>query len=110
MGLMAEWKAYGTFAVEYLGMPLSAMPFYEKNVRWKRKADKIKNYIIKVGNFGHNRDASYYEKYPRIISKVFSFGRKIGDMVHHSSVFPYDSMRFMVGITINGLRSVIHED
>lgn len=27
-GLMTEWKAFGTFAVEYLGMPREAMPFY----------------------------------------------------------------------------------
>jgi hypothetical protein len=24
---MSEWKAFGAFAIEYLGMPVEAMPF-----------------------------------------------------------------------------------
>jgi hypothetical protein len=29
MGLMSEWKAFGAFAVEYLGIPSEAMHFYD---------------------------------------------------------------------------------
>ena len=29
-GLMSEWRAFGAFAVEYLGMPVGAMPFYSE--------------------------------------------------------------------------------
>ena len=32
-GLISEWKAFGAFAVEYLGMPIEAMPFLDG--RWK---------------------------------------------------------------------------
>ena len=28
MGLVSVWKAFGAFAVEYLGMPGEAMPLY----------------------------------------------------------------------------------
>lgn len=41
MGLMSEWKAFGTFAVDYLGMPSETMPMYSADAKWKRKADKI---------------------------------------------------------------------
>ena len=110
MGLMGEWKAFGAFAVDFLGMPEVAMPFYEEKCRWHSKAKRIKDFILETGNFGHNRDVSYYGKYPRLVSKIISYSMRIGDAIHHASIFPYDSMRFMVGITVNGLRSVAHED
>lgn len=110
MGLMGEWKAFGAFAVDFLGMPEVAMPFYEEKSRWHSKAKRIKDFILETGNFGHNRDVSYYGKYPRLVSKIISYSMRIGDAIHHASIFPYDSMRFMVGITVNGLRSVAHED
>lgn len=60
MGLMSEWKAFGAFAVDYLGMPVEAMPFFSSDRKWNRKADRICSFIMEVGNFGHNRDMSYY--------------------------------------------------
>ena len=44
MGLMTEWKAFATLAVNHLGMPASAMPFYSPNSRWKRKAGRNNRY------------------------------------------------------------------
>ena len=37
MGVMSEWKAFGALAVEWLGMPVEAMPFYSSSalIRWK---------------------------------------------------------------------------
>ena len=55
-GLMSEWKAFGTFAVECLGMPSEAMPFYSLQAKWKRKAKRILTFVMMSGNFGHNRD------------------------------------------------------
>ena len=40
-GLMTEWKAFAALAVEYLGMPDEAMPFYQKSKGRSRRADKI---------------------------------------------------------------------
>ena len=40
-GLMSEWKAFGVFAVEYLGMPKEAMPFYSDSPKWSIKAKRI---------------------------------------------------------------------
>lgn len=51
MGLMTEWRAFGAFAVEWLGMPVDAMPFYSPAAKWKRKAQKICSFIMEVGNF-----------------------------------------------------------
>lgn len=107
MGLMSEWKAFGAFAVEYLGMPLEAMPFYSNNQKWKKKADKICAFILEVGNMGHNRDMSYFGKYPYIIRKVCSMGQRCGDLIRHARIFPLDSLRFFPRIMFNGLRSAV---
>lgn len=111
MGLLSEWKAFAAFAVEYLGMPVEAMPFinlddnHNVNKKDKKKADKICAFILEVGNMGHNRDMSYFEKYPYLIRKMFSMGRRCGDLIRHARIFPMDSIRFFPRIMFNGLRS-----
>ena len=105
-GLMSEWKAFGAFAVEYLGMPSEAMPFYSPDKKWQRKADRICLFIMEVGNFGHNRDNSYYNK-PFIIRKAMSFGRRCGDLIRHARIFPMDSIRFLPYIMYNGFRAAL---
>lgn len=107
MGLMTEWKAFGAFAVDYLGMPVEALPLYSPDKKWKRKAGRICTFIIEVGNFGHNRDKSYFGKYPYVIRKAISFGRRVGDLYRHARIFPLDSVRFLPRIVINGVRSAI---
>ncbi len=105
MGLMTEWKAFGVLAVDELGMPAEAMPLYSPEKKWSRKAGRICAFIMEVGNFGHNRDSSYFEKYPYVIRKVFSLARRCSDLAHHARIFPLDSLRFFPHIVFNGLRS-----
>lgn len=107
MGLMSEWKAFAAFVVEYLGMPEEAMLLYEESKKWKIKAERIYKFILKSGNFGHNRDMSYYSKYPYLVRKTISFGRRVGDLFNHAMIFPLDSLRFAPQIVFNGVRSVI---
>lgn len=104
-GLISEWKAFGSFAVEWLGMDKESMPFYSPSQKWVRKAGRIKVFIMMSGNFGHNRDNSYFQKYPYLIRKCVSFGRRLGDLARHARIFPLDSFRFMPRIIINGVRA-----
>ena len=106
-GLMTAWKAFAAFAVEYLGMDAAAMPLYSDAAKWKRKASCIRRFVMSVGNMGHNRDLSYYEKYPYLIRKCVSFGRRVGDLARHARIFPIDSLRFFPRILINGLNSAV---
>lgn len=105
MRLMSEWRALGAFAVDYLGLSSEAMPLFDNSARWHRKAKQICSFVIKVGNFGHNRDMSYFGKYPYLVRKAISFGRRTGDFVGHFRIFPLDSIRFFPSIVFNGLRS-----
>lgn len=107
MKLLSEWKGFAAFAVEYLGMPVGAMPFYDPKPKWKRKARRIKDFIFNTGNLGHNRDTSYYTKYPYLIRKAFSMKRRMGDLMNHALIFPVGSLRFFFTIIGFGVRSVL---
>lgn len=111
-GLMSEWKAFGALAIEYLGFPKDAMPLLDvrskkEDVRWRKKADRIMEFILKSGNMGHNRDMSHFSKYPYFIRKCVSMGRRISDLINHARIFPLDSLRFFPRIMFNGVRSAI---
>ena len=107
MGLLSEWLGFGAYAVEYLGMPKEAMPLYSPSKKWVRKARRINEFILNVGNMGHNRDMSYFGKYPFFIRKCFSMWRRICDLFHHARIFPMDSLRFSFTIMKNGLESAV---
>lgn len=112
-GLLTEWRAFGAFAVEYLGMPTEAMPMYDSLLmghgsRFAKKADRICDFILEVGNFGHNRDTSYYSKYPFVVRKAISAWWRVKDLCRHAKLFPLDSLRFFPHIIFNGFRSVAH--
>ena len=115
-GLMSEWKAFGAFAVEYLGMPVEAMPLLDVRCRkedgrseivvnLRKKADKICEFILEVGNFGHNRDNSYFQKHSYFIQKCISAWRRVKDLCRHATIFPVNSVRFFFGIMHNGIVS-----
>ena len=106
-GLVSEWKAFASLAVDYLGMPEVAMPLYEKNPRWSNKANRIINFVMMSGNMGHNRDMSHYSKYPFVVRKCVSMGRRIGDLINHARIFPLDSLGFSFSILKNGVKSAM---
>ena len=110
MGLITEWKAFAAFAVEYLGMPVEAMPFYnvrdmnqrstaerkvKDDVRWKKKAEHILRFVLESGNFGHNREKTH--------GKILSAWSKTKDFVRHAKVFPVDSVKFFWHFLWNGV-------
>ena len=105
MGVMTEWKAYAALAVDYLGMPVEAMPFYTADEKWSRKANKILCFVLETGNFGHNRDYSYQKKYTYIIYKAISFWKHLKDGAFFFSIFSLDSIkvtwkRMVVGVSV----------
>ena len=111
-GLMSEWWTFGAFAVKYLGMPIEAMPLLNANdtlnANLNKKADRICEFIMEVGNFGHNRDTSYYGKYPFLIRKAISASWRLKDMLRHARIFPMDSIRFLFGMTVTSFKAVSH--
>lgn len=77
-GLMPEWKAFASLAVDYLGMPVKAMPLYSPNKKWKKKADKIVEFILKGGEW-------------QIINDTIAVGK----------IFPLSTVQFLPGILLS---------
>lgn len=102
MGLMTEWKAFAALAVESLGMSANALPLYDKELRWKRKANQILSIILKTGNFGHNTDNSYQRERSFFVRKNISFWRNINESIRHFYIFPKDSTRILFLKTAKG--------
>ncbi len=108
--LFSEWYAFSTIAIEQLGMPIEAMPFYRSEKRWKRNSERILSLMIETGSFGHNRDYSYYEKYPYILIKFISLWRHTKDNLRHMSIFPKDASRVWLLRFKEGIDEVIRDN
>lgn len=76
-GLMSEWKALAALAVEFLGMPVTAMPLYSSDMKWKKKAKRIVAFILKGGEW-----------------------RKIKDTISVGKIFPLSTLRYLPGILL----------
>lgn len=77
-GLKSEWKAFAAFAVDYLEIPVEAIPLYSKAEKWSRKAEKIVDFILKGGEW-----------------------RKVHDTITVGKIFPMSTLRFLPGIILN---------
>lgn len=95
-GLMREWKVFASLAVNTLGMPQEAMPFYEKKSFYMRKTSRALSHILKSGNLGHNNDVSYRMKYPSYIVNIMTFFRRLWDFTKFMLIFPLDSPKFFL--------------
>ena len=107
MSLMKEWKAFATLAVEWLGMPGEAMPFYSVDNRFTRKAEQIHNLILVTGNMGHNKDESYRSRYPKLVGNVITFWRRLGEFARLSTIFPENAPRFFVTYVLRRTSAVL---
>ena len=107
MRLQAQWKGFGAFAVDYLGVPSEAMPLYSSARKWSRKADKICAFVLEVGNFGQNVDGSYYTKYPLVIRKAISMWRRIRSLLRHATIFPLHTFRFLPHVIYTGIKATV---
>jgi len=94
-GLMSEWRAFAALAVDWLGMPVVAMPLYSSDKKWSRKANRIIAFVLECGNFGHNRQVTG--------GKIGSVWSKTRDFARHALVFPIDSIKFFWHFLWNGI-------
>lgn len=77
-GLVSEWSCFAALAVEYLGMPVEALPLYSTEKKWKRKAEKILAFILKGGEWHKWKD-------------TLAVGR----------IFPVNTLKFLPGILLS---------
>ncbi len=92
MGCESEWKSFAAFAVNYLGMPSVAMPLYSSEGKWHKKAEYIADYVLKVGNFGHNQGIEGYKGSSVFRRKLDTMKRGAGYAMRHFYIFPAHSL------------------
>ena len=105
MHMMDKWLAFAALAVDYLGMPVGAIPFYSPSKKWKKKADGIITLIIESGNFGHAVDKSYKYKYSTIIRAIVAASHHTSVAFRHFLIFPYDSFLGWTKLMCIGIRA-----
>ena len=103
MGLMSEWKAFASLAVNHLGMPEEAMPFYDK--RYRRRGDKVLSHVLKSGNLGHNNNQRYRSKLSKPMADTITFFRRIWDFTKFAFIFPIDSPLFLMTYLANKIKT-----
>lgn len=105
MGLMTEWRVFASLSVQYLGMPEHAMPMFGSSVHeFKGKAARLMDFIMEVGNFGHNREVEWSNSFKR---RTMLIRHKITDTIRLSFVFPLDAPRFLLNYAVDGLRGLM---
>ena len=106
-GIMTEWKAFAAFAVDYLGMPDDAMPFYSSKNVSSSKANLILSHILETGNFGHNRDVSYQSEKPILTRKMITLWRQAKDSFRLMRIFPKDAFISLMYFGLRGAGEVL---
>lgn len=106
MGAMTEWKAFASLAVNYLGMPVEAMPFYSSSKKWSRKARRILLLIIETGNFGQNRDLEY-QNHSFVVRKSITLWRLTWDSIRQLLIFPIDPIRVWNNMFVSRMKLLV---
>jgi len=105
MGLITEWKVFASLAVQYLGMPETAMPMFGSNAHeFKLEAARLMDFVLKVGNFGHNREVEWSNGFKRRTSLIW---HRITDTFKLSLVFPLDAPKFLLNYAVDGVRGLV---
>lgn len=102
MGLISEWKAFYNLASRYLGMPDYGSGLMVCDSRYDKKADRIMEFVLETGNFGHNREIKRSKYY--LVGKTQAAWFKMGDFARHAKLFPLDSVKFYCHYLVDGIR------
>lgn len=106
MGLEEEWKSFGSFIVDYLGMQKTAVPLYSDKKRYHKKAMRIRDLIIETGSFGKNKDNSYRLRKPKLLVDTKTFFRRFNEFARLTTIFPDNAPRFFMRYINNRARAL----
>ena len=105
MGLMKQWKIFGSIAVDKLGLPVEEYPFYDK--KYSRLKEKVFRLVMLEGNFGQQnlKDQKRPEGYLR--GKLYSLAFRTKRNMRVLFLFPKDSLRHIGKVVDKGIRAVL---
>lgn len=105
MGLMKQWKIFGSIAVDKLGLPVEEYPFYDK--KYSRLKEKVFRLVMLEGNFGQQnlKDQKRPDGYLR--GKLYSLSFRTKRNMRVLFLFPKDSLRHIGKVVDKGIRAVL---
>lgn len=103
MGIMSEWKVFYNMANRYLGMPDLGAGILVYDSRFDKEADRLIEFVLEVGNFGHNREVKWNDSFNR---RAMLIWHRITDTVKLLRVFPMDAPKFLLNYAWDGVRGV----
>lgn len=106
-GLMTEWKAFGAFVVEYLGMPEGAMPFYLKTSTYTKKAKKICKLLFETGSFGINKEYGNRRTASKVKYYLITFSVRMKEFARLTTIFPVNAPKFFVTYVFGRVKVVV---
>jgi hypothetical protein len=92
-----------------LGMPKEAMPLYDASNKWQRKAQKVMDFILETGNFGHNRDMSFRNEVSAVKRKTQTFWFITSDSLRQFFIFPKNTVKVWFVTMGIGIRSLFRK-
>lgn len=105
-GVLSEWCAFAYLAVNTLGMPADAMPLYNSSVIWKKKANRVLDFILETGNLGHNREHFNDHKVSFVKRKFLILDHITQDFCKYIRIFPKSAVKVwfhMITVGLSGL-------
>ena len=91
MRLMSEWEVFATMAVDFLGCPSLALPFYRDSEIVRRRVSRAVDVIFNTGS----TDDSYKKEAPTLKRKLITIWRQFLGTFTFIRIFPLDSLRFL---------------
>ena len=107
LGFMKPWQVFGCFLVENLGLPKDEFPFYD--ARYADKVGKVRNYVLKDGNFGRNVLAGREKSRSYLHGKWVSLKFHLMRFFRMFAIFPKQTMMRLFYMFRDGIIQVVQD-
>lgn len=89
--LFREWMIFGSLVVDYLGLKMERMPFY--NPGYRAKAKKLLEAILWYGNFGEEVKKNFEKGLPKLFlaHKLYTLHHLVGHWRRTMPVSPHET-------------------
>ena len=105
MGLMKQWKIFGSIAVDKLGLPVEEYPFYDK--KYSRLKEKVFRLVMLEGNFGQQNLKEHKRPDGYLRGKLYSLAFRTKRNMRVLFLFPKASLRHIGKVVDKGIRAVL---
>ena len=107
IGLMSEWRVFAALAVDYLDMPVEALPLYVDSPRYHRRAARVMALVFDSGNFGFNRFDFHKQGDSANKKHLVSFWWYTRYAYRQFWIFPFEAVKGWLRLLFMGTRAAV---